>query len=43
MWINKTETSDGLTPLVLEACPMVCGRMVFSLCRPSRESVGTLS
>jgi hypothetical protein len=35
MYINKTEISDGETPLILEACEIVTGRILLSFCLAS--------
>lgn len=32
MYINKTEMSAGETPLILEACEIVTGRILLSFC-----------
>jgi|GEM_PF-3284658 len=39
----KMDTSEGETPLIRDACPIVIGRIFFSFSRPSFEMACTRS
>lgn len=42
-YIKRTDTSAGVTPLILDACPTESGLKSFNFCLASRRSEETSS